>query len=141
MIHANYLKNIFIENSYGNRPDKNYSLTIPIKKALLKVGILVDYKEIDDATGDYYKTKQLADKLEKAYGRYKYRMTHCCSWICRIPLPKYIWIQGKFTRGIVKFIMIILTAFLDYLICLFLDEYGLGEKILNLLTDFLKSLF
>lgn len=141
MIHANYLRNRFIENSYGKRPEKNYSLTMPITNTLSKIGISANYQEIDDATGNHYDTKQLADKLDKACERYKYLMIHCLSWIFRLPLPKYIWINGKFTRGIVKSIIIILTTVFDYLICLFLDEYGLGDKLLNLLTDFLKNLF
>ncbi len=139
--HVNYLRNTYRENLLNNQNAKNYELLIPFTN-VFEHAHMSDYRyDLEDyiIKGKYpYKFEDL---LNKAFYHYSYNAKHCFSWFFRIPLPRITSITKHISNKVLQPFVFVFTVILDYLICLSLDKYGLGEKILNFLVSFLKKLF
>ena len=139
--HVNYLRNIYRENLRNNQKDKNYELLIPFTN-VFEHAHMSDYRyDLDDyiIKGKY--PHNFEDLLNRAFYHYSYLAKHCFSWFFRIPLPRINSITKHISNKVLQPFVFAFTVILDYLICLYLDKYGLGEKILNFLVSFLKKLF
>lgn len=139
--HINYLRNTYRKNLHSNQPTKNYELLIPFEKAFKHADIYCYQYELEECIINGYNRNNFENLLEKAFFHYSYLAKHCLSWFLRIPLPRINKIKNRVSNKVLQFLIFVFTALCDYLLCLFLDKYGLGDKVLSLLDSFLKKLF
>lgn len=139
--HVNYLRNTYRGNLHNNQKTKNYELLIPFANAFKHAHMSAYKYSLEDYIIKGYRLNDFEDLLEKAFYYYSYLAKHCFSWFFRIPLPRVNSIKKHISNKVLQFFMFVFTVISDYLICLLLDKYGLGEKTLNLLVSFLKKLF
>ena len=140
MIHTKFLRNTYTKNINKGCPQKNYELLIAISKVLSKA----DVYEIDlesELQSIYGISRCLDKSFVKAYYHYKYLMKHCFTWICRIPLPRFRFVRNKKLNVFLQFLVFSVSTVAVYFFGLYLDNSGLGLKVLNCLTDFLNNLF
>lgn len=141
MLHTNYLWNTYLVNIKNKTEDKNYELLIPLMHIFKKANVCIDERYIRQGLLSYNDESKLEEALKISWGYYKYLTKHSCSWFFRIPIPTFKFIKSKTKNKLIQFISFILSSFIIYLIGLYLDDSGLGLKILNLLSHFLKALF
>lgn len=140
MIHTTFLRNTYIKNIKENRPEKNYELEIPISKTLSKANVYV-YNLESELRNSYNISISFDNDFLKAYYHYRYLMKHCLTWILRIPFPKFKFIHNKKLNAFLRFLVFAISTIAVYLFGLYLDNSGLGLKVLNYLTDFVNNLF
>lgn len=139
--HVNYLRNKYRENLFNNQSAKNYELLIPLEKIFKHANIRYSSSEIEDCIIRGYHLYDFENSLEKAFYYYSYLAKHCYSWLSRISVSKIEMIKRNIPNKFLQVFTFILTALCDYMICLFLDTYNLGDKLLNILSSVLKSVF
>lgn len=140
MIHTAYLRNTYVKNIKECHSEKNYELLIPITKVLIKANVYV-YNLESEISHSFGISTSLDNAFSKAFYHYKYLMKHCFTWIIRIPLPKFKFIHNKKLNIFIRFLVFAISTITVYLFSLYLDNSGLGVKVLNYLTDFANSLF
>lgn len=141
-LRCNYVINNLIANAKNKKYNNNFNYINSVESLLSGASIyspvFLDYSKL--ANGYYLNS--IIEHLEQARGIYRHRYIHSLFWgypfLKKIKIFKPIF--NKSTNIIVSIVICLVEGFLVYLLGLYLDTTGIGNKILICLTDFASSL-
>lgn len=138
MLHTKYLYNKYLKNINNKNFQQNFELAIPIKKVLSKAH--KSYFSLESDLKMHFLSCDLDNAFIEAFYHYKYLMKHCFTWVARIPTPKTKAVNSQKLNLLIRFLIFAISTITVYLFGLYLDNSGLGLKILNYLSAFVKDI-
>lgn len=136
-----YYQAMYNKNLNARTPFKNYSIKHFAYTLLRKGDVEILNSDIDIITNQQYQS-DFNNAFENAKGYFKYLMWQSLIWPWLI--IKTFKIFAPIRKISNKFSWVILAPlemFVAYLLGLFLDTTGIGNKILDFLLDFLSRIF
>ena len=131
-----------IRNRYNSTPKKNCNYILSIKELLQKASIPAPSQLTTKGMAEKEIIQNIIDDLLQAAGVYRHRAIHSPLW------PIYIIERAcvfrpiqKIPNKVLSVILALLEGFALYLLGLFLDTTGIGDKILTFLLEPLTALF
>lgn len=133
---VSYYQMLFNANFANNTPIENYKIQHSIISLLRKAKLNFAKYEIDTISNPLY-CDEINNALNWAKGYFHHQYTHCLFWPLHIIEKLTIFLPArKIKNKFISFIFAIIEFFLVYLLGLYLDTTGIGNKILTYLLDF-----
>lgn len=142
LIHCNYIRTKFAINHKNKTPLKNYELKNSIIYLIKTAKVDNDYVIKADILVNSYYSPKIDNYLLQAQSEYIYLCKHTLLWgcellkKCRLFSPVFKHTKNIFATIIICF----LEMFAAYLLGLYFDTTGIGNKILSALTSLVTSL-
>lgn len=142
LFHSAYIRSKFIINHKEGTPSKNYELKNSIISLINRANIDYHYEITAKLLSDFSYASKVDDYLIQTWAEYMYRCKHTFFWgynllkKCKIFSPIF-----KNTHNIfVTTILCLFEIIVAYLLGLYFDTTGIGNKILAFLTELGTSL-
>ena len=135
MLRCSYIKNKLETNEQSNNSSKNLNYTVSVRSLLKRTGLY-------HLSGSYLSGQQsykICRRLTEARGIYRHRMIHCMFWPLALTSKMHVFRpihKGKLNIFI-KLTFCLIESLAIYLLGLYLDTTGIGNKILDALLGFL----
>lgn len=142
LMHCAYIQTKFVENHNNNSSVKNYEFQNSIISLLHRAKVYVQTNITAKTVSDIYKACVIEDYIVQAKAEYIYRCKHTIFWgyslIKKLKIFKPIF---NHTNNIfISIICCLAEGFAAYLLGLYLDTTGIGNKILTYLTALASTL-
>ena len=143
LLHCDYLHRKFITNHQNGTPEKNYELKNSIADIVNTASVDNFYEINATILANPVYISKIEDYILQAQAEYIYRFKHSIFWGYTNVLKKFKIFSPVFkhTNNIfITLIICFLEMFFAYLLGLYLDTTGIGNKILSALTFWASSL-
>lgn len=134
-----YYKTKYLLNFKNNTPEKNYRIQEPIKRLLKKGNVYMLSSAKIDCIADVYYKDDFINAFESARGTFIFYIIRSPVWLFVALDTLTIFAPARKTGNIfITIVVAVVEIFAAYLVGLYLDTTGIGNKILAHLLAFLN---
>lgn len=134
-------QSVYNNNFKNDTPDRNYMIRYFVIALFKKANIILQNSTIDTIADRLYKN-EFNSAFENAKGYFLYNMIHSVVWFLII-VKKFVIFSPttKAANKLFSLCVAFIEAIAVYLLGLFLDTTGIGNRILTYLLDLANALF
>ena len=131
-----------MEMNVAKKPRVNYKYVVPVYNLLDKFYYGYSRSKITSLIDNSYGLRELTNKLAQVRGVFHYKAVHSFAWplslVRKFRIFKFI--TDSSYNIVIKVVLCLLEGFAVYLLSLYLDTSGIGDKILSYLTAQVQTL-